>query len=75
MDLLNKRVRHKSLSLIFSDCRKCVFRINPSYVNDITVNMARMMNGNIFVDFVGLGLTFECKSIKEDEKAYYYYFI
>lgn len=71
LKLLNKKVKHKPLQLIFSDCSNIHFSIYPSNGYKIELNMARLANGNIFVDFVGYGLTFECKEIHENNSNFY----
>lgn len=70
-DILNKRAKHKSLFLICADCSKLAFKIHP-HAGTMELNLSRLENGNIFVDLVGYDFTFECKSVRIDDNAFYY---
>lgn len=72
IEILNKRAKHyDSLTFIFTEIQKVNYMIYPDKASEsIELNAARLIGGNIFVDFVGYGLTFQCKEITVTDEIY-----
>ncbi|MDE6411344.1 MAG: hypothetical protein K2L02_02260 [Clostridia bacterium] len=72
IEILNKRAKHYDyLTFIFTGIQKVDYMIYPDRASEsVELNAARLIDGNIFVDFVGYGLTFQCKEITVTNEIY-----
>ena len=70
----NRGAREGVLPFVFKGCNNLNWRSGYATEDGFELNMSRLENGKIFVDFAGNDINFECKSVEIDQMTLYSYY-